>query len=114
MSGVFTRATRYEVTAWPGPRDSPNRRHYVLNVEWRGDETWCVIDDFGYCYQINGTREHEPRSSNRDDDFIVRTRFPFQKALRLAQLIAPKMTVGGGPNRRGMTAVEMWKWERDA
>lgn len=26
---VFTRATRYEVTAWPGPVDGVNRRHYV-------------------------------------------------------------------------------------
>jgi hypothetical protein len=50
---VFVRPTRYEVTAWPGPADGVNRSHYVLYVEWRGDDLWCVTDG-SYCYRRDG------------------------------------------------------------
>lgn len=109
--GVFVRPTEYEVTAWPGPIDGVNRSHYVLHVEWRGGENWCVKDMFR-CYQANGDSEHEPNPSSREDDFIARTRFPLTEAIELAKRIAPTMTVGAGPNRAGMTATEMWDWER--
>jgi hypothetical protein len=111
MTEVFTRPISYEVTAWPGPVDAANRPHYVLTVEWRGDGNWCVRDMFG-CYQASGEREYEPSPSNREDDFIARTRFPLDEALAVAERIAPTMTVGAGPNRPGMNAAEMWEWEQ--
>lgn len=111
MTEVFVRPTRYEVTAWPGPTDAVNRSHYVLTVEWRGNDNWCVTDGFG-CYRADGDREYEPQPSSRDDDFISRTRFPLDEALELAKRIAPTMTVGSGPNRAGMNAADMWEWEK--
>lgn len=113
MSGteILTRPTRYEVTAWPGPVDGVNRSHYVVFVEWRGGDNWCVTDGFG-CYRADGEREYEPNPSSRDDDFIGRTRFSLDEALELARRIAPEITVGAGPGRRGLAAAEMWEWEQ--
>lgn len=109
---VFTRATTVEVTAWPGPIDAVNRYLYVLRVEWRGGDTWCVTDGFG-CYRADGTRESEPIPSSRDDAFISRTRFTFDDARELAERIAPTMRAGGGLTRPSMTAAEMWEWEKN-
>ena len=61
---VFVRPTRYEVTTWPGPIDSINRSHYVLYVEWRGDDQWCVTDG-AFCYRKDGHKSYEPRPSSR-------------------------------------------------
>lgn len=108
---VFTRPTRYEVTAWPGPVDAVNRSHYVLHVEWRGGDNWCVTDTFG-CYRADGRREYEPIPSSRNEAFIKRTRFPLDAALDLARRIAPTMTAGAGPDRPGTSAAEMWEWEK--
>lgn len=108
---VFVRPTRYEVTAWPGPADAVNRSHYVLLVEWRGNDNCCVTDGFG-CYRADGNREYEPLPSSREDDFIKRTRFPLDEALELARRIAPTMTVGAGPGRSGMSPADMWEWEQ--
>lgn len=108
---VFTRATRYEVTAWPGPVDGVNRSQYVPYVEWRGDGRWCVTDG-SYCYRRDGHKSYERNSSSRTDRFKKAYRFPLGEALEIAQRIAPKMRVGAGPNRIGMTAAEMWKWEQ--
>lgn len=108
---VYVRPTHYEVTAWPGPMDGVNRSHYVLWVEWRGGDNWCVKDMFR-CYRADGTTEYEPQPSSREDDFIARTRFPLEEALEIAKRIAPTMTLGAGPNRKGMNAAEMWEWEQ--
>lgn len=110
-TGVHTRATRFEVTGWPGPIDGVNRTFYVLNVEWRGGEKWCLTDGFG-CYRADGQREHEPIPSGRDDEFLSRTRFPFEEAMQLAERIAPTMRQFSMHHGRELTAAESWEWER--
>ncbi|GAT01210.1 hypothetical protein [Mycolicibacterium fortuitum] len=108
---VFTRPTRFEVTAWPGPINGANRSHYVLYVEWRGDDQWCVTDG-AYCYRKDGHKAYEPNPSSRTDRFKNAYRFPLDDALALAQKIAPKIRIGTGPNRKGLNAAEMWEWEQ--
>lgn len=107
---VHVRPTRYEVTAWPGPVDAVNRHHYVLHVEWRGDDNWCVKDMFD-CYRSDGKTEHEPIPSSRDTGFITRTRFPLDEALELARRIAPTMQQFSMHHRRALSAAESWEWE---
>lgn len=109
---VFVQPTRYEVTAWPGPRDSVNRMHYVLYVEWRGEDRWCITDG-SYCYRRDGHKSYERQPSSRTDRFKNAYRFSLDEALMLAKQIAAKMTVGAGPNRRDLTAAQMWEWEQD-
>lgn len=108
---VFTRPTRFEVTAWPGTINGANRSHYVLYVEWRGGDQWCVTDG-AYCYRKDGHKAYEPNPSSRTDRFKNAYRFPLNDALALAQKIAPKIRIGTGPNRKGLNAAEMWEWEQ--
>lgn len=108
---VFVRPTRYEVTAWPGPVDGVNRSHYMLYVEWRGADRWCVTDG-SYCYRRDGHATYEPNPSGRTDRFKAAYRFPLEEALEIAKRVAPKLRVGAGPNRKGMSAAEMWEWEQ--
>lgn len=108
---VFVRPTRYEVTAWPGPVDGVNRSHYVLYVEWRGDDRWCVTDGVN-CYRRDGHKSYERNPSGRTDRFKAAYRFPLEEALEIAKRVAPKLRVGVGPNRKGMSAAEMWEWEQ--
>lgn len=108
---VYQRPTCFEVTAWPGPVDGVNRSQYVLYVEWRGGDNWCVTDG-SYCYRKDGHKSYERNPSSRTDRWKRAYRFPLHEALDLARRVAPKMTVGDGPNRKGMTAAEMWEWEQ--
>lgn len=108
---VFTRPTRYEVTAWPGPIDGVNRSHFVLYVEWRGNNRWCVTDGVR-CYRKDGHKSYEMNPSSRTDRFKNAYRFSLDEALALAQRVAPEIRLGVGPNRPGMTAAESWAWEQ--
>ena len=97
---VFVRPTRYEVTTWPGPIDSINRSHYVLYVEWRGDDQWCVTDG-AFCYRKDGHKSYEPRPSSRTDRYKNAYRVPLDDALALAQRVAPKIRLGAGAKPQG-------------
>ena len=108
---IHTRPTRFEVTAWPGPIDGVNRSHFVLYVEWRGGDDWCVTDGI-YCYRRDGHKSYERQPSSRTDRFKKAYRFPLDEALQIAQRAAPKMRLGAGPNRKGKTAAEVWDWEQ--
>ncbi|AZF95156.1 hypothetical protein [Mycobacterium phage MKC-IRE-02] len=112
MSEVFVRPTRYEVTAWPGPVDGVNRSQFVLYVEWRGEDRWCVTDG-SYCYRRDGHKSYERNPSSRTDRFKKAYRFSLDEALEIAKRVAPTIRVGRGPNREGLSAADMWEWEKN-
>lgn len=43
-------------------------------IEWRGGNAWTIVR-FGEVLNKDGNWEYEPRTSNREDDFIERTRY---------------------------------------
>lgn len=106
MTELVVKATRYEVTAWPGVEDSMNRSMYVLYVEHRGNDRWCVTNG-AYCYRKDGHKSYESMPSSRTDRFKKAYRFSLEDALALAKKMAPKMTV------MGKTAEQTWAWEQE-
>lgn len=46
-------------------------------------DLWAVMRH-GYCYQANGMSEYEPSPSNRSEEFLARTRFSRDEAIKLA------------------------------
>lgn len=42
--------------------------------------SWAVCSGFGSCLNTDGEWEHDPSPSNRDDDYIARTRHPSPEA----------------------------------
>lgn len=57
-----------------------------LRIEWRGAGTWAVTES-GCCLNDKGEWEYEPHPSSRSNEFIQRTRFPFEDAVRRANEI---------------------------
>jgi len=57
--------------------------HPSIRVEWRGPASWAIVD-YGIVLNKDNQWEHEPSPSNRSDDFIERTRYPLNEALRRA------------------------------
>jgi hypothetical protein len=55
----------------------------TIRVEWRGDDTWAVVDT-GMCFNTLGEWEYEPYPSSRSKLFLERTRFSLVKATELA------------------------------
>ncbi|MGI5162731.1 hypothetical protein ACQEU3_46995 [Spirillospora sp. CA-253888] len=89
------RATRYAVCALPD--DHEWRRHFVIHVEWRGDDRWAVVQpgEPAPCLSSDGTWDWEMRPSERTDEWIATHRFDLDTALRLAEEAAPHLTVNG-------------------
>jgi hypothetical protein len=88
---------------------------YVLYVEWRGADEWCITDGI-YCYRKDGHKSYEPQPSSRTDRFKNAYRFPLDQALELAQKFAARIrypNYAASSGKRGMTAAEMWEWEQD-
>ena len=54
-----------------------------FKVEWRGGDSWAIVESC-QCYNKNGRWEFEPSPSNRTDEFIERTRWTLEDALRTA------------------------------
>lgn len=54
-----------------------------IKVEWRGTGLWAITNA-GHCLNKDNQWEYEPLPSNRSDDFIERTRFTLNEALRRA------------------------------
>lgn len=63
-----------------------------FSVEYRGKDQWAVVDK-KFVYSLKGEWESEPLLSIRDDDFIGRTRFLLQDAIRIA-MQSQKQEVG--------------------
>jgi hypothetical protein len=71
--------------------DDPYHR---LRVERRGDGEWAVAAGANGSAEVlnsDGDWEHEPRSSDRDDDFLGRARFTLDEAFARVDNI-----LGGG------------------
>jgi hypothetical protein len=89
---AYIQATRYEVSLFP--EDAEPRRHFTITIEWRGTDSWAVLDG-PYCLGRDGEWEYEPLPSNRDDEWIAAHRFDLDTAQRLAKQAAPHLTVNG-------------------
>jgi hypothetical protein len=68
----------------------------VIVVAWRGPSTDVyAVTRRGFCW--NGSEwEFEPLPSGRDDEFIARTRFTFDRACGIAESLVP---AADGANR---------------
>jgi hypothetical protein len=93
-------ATRYEVSLFPIDHDA--RRHFTITIEWRGPDSWAVLDG-PYCLGRDGAWEYEPLPSNRDDAWIEAHRFDLDTAQQLAKQAAPNLVVNG------RTALEIYR-----
>lgn len=85
---VYERVTEYVVSV--APPDHDDRFHWEITVQWRRDELWAVTRH-GRCLNAGGKWEYESSPSNRDNDFLSRTRFDLRTALRMAREAAPKL-----------------------
>lgn len=62
----------------------------TIMVEWRGDDRWVVSDSLGNVYNTDCQWEYEPSPSNRDKDFIARTRFSQDRAFEIGRSLMEK------------------------
>lgn len=62
-------------------------REDPIYVESRGRTGWAVTEGSRACFNTDGEWEYEPMPSNRDDDFIARTRFTLDEALKIAESV---------------------------
>lgn len=90
--GPWVRATRYEVSCLP--EDDINAHVWTIAVEYRGRGLWAVLDG-PFAYDADGGRDYEPRSSERQDEWLTRHRFDLDTALAIARREAPKKVVNG-------------------
>lgn len=92
MTGIIVaHATKYEFqveAVFQGkPMDSADiYDHRAITVEWRGGATWAIVR--GSEVWCDGSGEWEPSPSNREDDFLSRTRYTKAMALHLAVRLA--------------------------
>ncbi|MFI8535398.1 hypothetical protein ACIGMX_34775 [Streptomyces aquilus] len=93
-------ATRYEVSLFPQDHDA--RRHFTITIEWRGPDSWAVLDG-PYCLGRDGEWEYEPLPSSRDDEWRAAHRFDLATAQELAKKAAPYLVVNG------RTALEIYR-----
>lgn len=81
---VFSAAAyTYQVGGDEGAKRSAGR----ISVEHRGGDSWAVVDGC-MCATRDLEWIFEPSPSNREDDFVARTRFPFNEAIDIASRIA--------------------------
>jgi hypothetical protein len=96
----FVEATRFEVSIFPQGHDA--RGHFTISIEWRGPDSWAVLDG-PFCLGADGVWEYEPRTSERDDVWIAGHRFGLGTAQQLAKQAAPHLIVNG------RTALEVYR-----
>lgn len=93
MDDLLEHATSFVFTPAGTDRTNPDTRPFRVTVEWRGGDTWAVIW-MGECW--NGTGwEWEPSSSNREDDFLARTRFSLDEACAHARALPDTLMPNG-------------------
>lgn len=102
---VFIRVTTFEVSIWPDDlreqmSSALDAATWAITVEERGPNRWAVLRGSA-CLGADGTWEHEPRPSSREDDWLTSHRFPLEEAQRLAAQHAAGVTING------KTAVEI-------
>ena len=85
--------------------NSPEAYLWAVTVEARGHGNWSVSNG-GYVYDKNGKDDYEPMPSSRTDAFLNRFRFSLPEAIRIAEKVAPKITING----KNAAAFSAW-WE---
>lgn len=90
--GVHVAPTTYRVSCLPA--DHPEASHFTVCVEWRGRDLWAVTRH-GECLSRSGVWGYESLPSGRTNEWLAEHRFPYPEAVRLAQEIAPLLTVNG-------------------
>lgn len=86
--GVYGRIT--QVTFTP---DDDRDTHRPITVEWRGAENHCVKRGLFVWNDSAREWEPEPAPSSRDDEFIARTRYGYERACALAvQLVGDEIS----------------------
>jgi hypothetical protein len=83
-----------ELTVCALPEGDINYYSYALKVQWRGRETYAVMDGRKVLGE-DGEWDYEPPVSERDDDWIATHRFPYDEAVGLAVVAAPHVVVDG-------------------
>lgn len=98
---VYIEPTTHTVSCLPPSHRA--RRHYTLTIELRNPHAglWAVCRDGG-CYDVDGNWEFEASTTNRDDAFKARFRFPFDQARILAIRIAPTLECNGHPVKHAL------------
>lgn len=61
-----------------------------IAIEWRGLNTWAIVLDRMEVLNKNGDAEWEPSPSNRDDEFLSRTRFTLDEAWAMVEGLIAK------------------------
>lgn len=88
----IVQATAYEVSLLPiGHID---RSLFALTVEARGRGLWAVCF-MGRCLAADGTWDHEPIPSERDEGWLAVHRFDLSTALALAEQHSREVRVNG-------------------
>lgn len=72
------------VTEYRIGTDEDVKNHKAVYVIYRGNNKY-VVSDHASVLSITGDWEWEPSPSNRDDEFITRTRFDLADAMKLAE-----------------------------
>lgn len=76
---IYFRPSAYNIEGLPS-------EHSRARLERRDPEKDCwAIIDAGFCLNTDGEWEWEPSPSNRDADFIERTRFPLFVAMKMVE-----------------------------
>lgn len=77
-----------------------DKNAFEVAVEWRGQDPRTGLDRWavthmGRCLSAEGTWEHEPLPSSRDEGFLRRFRFSLREALRLATTAVDGVRING-------------------
>lgn len=89
---VHVMVTKYSVSVLP--QRHPDRRHFEITVEYRGNDLWAVCY-YGECANAAGEWDYESVPSERADEWLKTHRFFLGEAMVLAKKLAPRVEVNG-------------------
>lgn len=107
LAGTTTTVTEYTISAVPRElRDHPDAPSFEVQVCFRpqmdGTPKWGVYWRDRRCLHRSGRWDWEMQPSSRTDRWLASHRFDLDRALRLARIAAPQLTLNGmGPKDVG-------------
>lgn len=78
------------ITEYRFGNEEDDRNHRAIFVEHRSNHQFCITNKCGDVYNNLKEWEWEPSPSNRDDEFISRTRYNVSDALFIANELYEK------------------------
>lgn len=88
--------SRYSVCPLPEDHDSyPNFEITVEREPQPGGVVLWAVRRGRYCLNGEGSWDAEPRSSEREDEWLATRRFDLEKALRLADEASARLRING-------------------